>query len=132
MSSKFNFFQNWYPLSPVEDLDPERPTPVTLLGLNLVIWKPKSSQTYQVFLDQCPHRLAPLSEGRIDEKTGNLMCSYHGWQFDEQGICTTIPQAEKPEIVSKNKQNFPTNPCGLYLIDILFQSYCHLHSEQEF
>ncbi|MFZ1024715.1 MAG: Rieske 2Fe-2S domain-containing protein [Limnoraphis robusta] len=106
MSSKFNFFQNWYPLSPVEDLDPERPTPVTLLGLNLVIWKPKSSQTYQVFLDQCPHRLAPLSEGRIDEKTGNLMCSYHGWQFDEQGICTTIPQAEKPEIVSKNKQNF--------------------------
>ncbi|MEA5496565.1 Rieske 2Fe-2S domain-containing protein [Limnoraphis robusta Tam1] len=106
MSSKFNFFQNWYPLSPVEDLDPERPTPVTLLGLNLVIWKPKSSQTYQVFLDQCPHRLAPLSEGRIDEKTGNLMCSYHGWQFDEQGICTTIPQAEKPEIISKNKQNF--------------------------
>jgi phenylpropionate dioxygenase-like ring-hydroxylating dioxygenase large terminal subunit len=106
MVSEFNFFQNWYPLSPVEDLNPEYPTPVTLLGINLVIWKPKSSPTYQVFLDECPHRLAPLSEGRVDEKTGNLMCSYHGWEFDKNGICTNIPQAEKPQIVSKNKDNF--------------------------
>ncbi|BAZ68466.1 MAG: Rieske 2Fe-2S domain-containing protein [Pelatocladus maniniholoensis HA4357-MV3] len=105
MQSEFNFFQQWYPLSPVEDLNPKRPTPVTLLGLRLVIWKPKSTETYRVFLDQCPHRLAPLSEGRIDDKTGNLMCSYHGWQFDQQGICTHIPQAENSELVSKNKEN---------------------------
>ncbi|MGJ5674113.1 MAG: Rieske 2Fe-2S domain-containing protein [Nostochopsis sp.] len=105
MQSEFNFFQHWYPLSPVEDLDPKRPTPVTLLGLRLVIWKPKSAQNYRVFLDQCPHRLAPLSEGRIDDQTGNLMCSYHGWEFDQQGICTHIPQAENPELVSKNQKN---------------------------
>jgi phenylpropionate dioxygenase-like ring-hydroxylating dioxygenase large terminal subunit len=106
MQSEFNFLQQWYPLSPLADLDPNRPTPVTLLGLRLVIWKPKSSETYQVFLDQCSHRLAPLSEGRVDEKTGNLMCSYHGWQFDAQGICTHIPQAEDAELVTKNQQNF--------------------------
>jgi phenylpropionate dioxygenase-like ring-hydroxylating dioxygenase large terminal subunit len=105
MLPEFNFFQHWYPVSPVEDLDPKRPTPVTLLGLRLVIWKPSSSDTYRVFLDQCPHRLAPLSEGRVDEKTGNLMCSYHGWQFDAQGICTHIPQAENPQLVAKNQQN---------------------------
>jgi phenylpropionate dioxygenase-like ring-hydroxylating dioxygenase large terminal subunit len=105
MLPEFNFFQHWYPVSPVEDLDPKRPTAVTLLGLRLVIWKPSSSDTYRVFLDQCPHRLAPLSEGRVDEKTGNLMCSYHGWQFDAQGICTHIPQAENPELVAKNQQN---------------------------
>ncbi|BAY28944.1 cell death suppressor protein Lls1 homolog [Nostoc carneum NIES-2107] len=108
MTDKFNFFQQWYPLSPVEDLALDQPTAVTLLGMRLVIWKPKSSQSFRVFLDQCPHRLAPLSEGRIDDKTGNLMCSYHGWQFDEQGICTHIPQAENPELVSKNKENFCT------------------------
>ncbi|WP_414564587.1 MULTISPECIES: Rieske 2Fe-2S domain-containing protein [unclassified Anabaena] len=106
MPSEFNFFQNWYPLSPIEDIDPTRPTPVTLLGIRLVIWKPQSSENYQVFIDQCPHRLAPLSEGRIDEKTGNLTCSYHGWQFDSQGICTHIPQAENPKIVSNNQNNF--------------------------
>ncbi|NJL62370.1 MAG: Rieske 2Fe-2S domain-containing protein [Methylacidiphilales bacterium] len=106
MQTKFNFFQHWYPVTPIEDLDPKKPTPVTILGIRLVIWKPKSSDTYQVFLDQCPHRLAPLSEGRIDEKTGDLMCSYHGWRFDSQGVCTQIPQAENPEILSKNKDNF--------------------------
>jgi phenylpropionate dioxygenase-like ring-hydroxylating dioxygenase large terminal subunit len=105
MKPEFNFFQHWYPLSPVEDLDPKQPTSVTLLGLRLVIWKPKSSETFQVFLDRCPHRLAPLSEGRIDDETGNLMCSYHGWQFDRQGICTNIPQAENPELVSNNQKN---------------------------
>ena len=85
MGSEFNFFQQWYPISPLEDLDPKRPTPVTLLGLGLVIWKPGFADQYCVFLDQCPHRLAPLSQGRVDEKTGHLMCSYHGWQFDPQG-----------------------------------------------
>ncbi|NEP81785.1 MAG: Rieske 2Fe-2S domain-containing protein [Okeania sp. SIO3B3] len=106
MQTEFNFFQHWYPLSSIEDLDPEIPVPVTLLGTRLVIWKPRYSQNYQVFLDVCPHRLAPLSEGRVDEKTGNLMCSYHGWQFDSQGICTHIPQAENEQIIEKNQQNF--------------------------
>lgn len=108
MTSEFNFFQHWYPLSPIEDLDPNQPTAVTILGLRLVIWKPKSSDSYRVFLDQCPHRLAPLSEGKVDEKTGNLMCSYHGWQFDAQGICTRIPQAENPELLTKEAKNLCT------------------------
>lgn len=41
-----------------------------------------------------PPPLSSLSEGRIDDQTGQLMCSYHGWQFDQQGLCTHIPQAE--------------------------------------
>ncbi len=104
MQSEFNFFHQWYPVSPVEDIDPKKPTAVTVLGIRLVIWKPKTSD-YQVFIDKCPHRLAPLSEGRVDEKTGNLMCSYHGWEFNAQGTCTRIPQAENPEIVTKNQKN---------------------------
>ena len=104
--SSFNFFQHWYPLLPLEDIDPQKPTTATVLGIPLVIWKPVSSPTYQVFLDRCPHRLAPLSEGRIDDKTGNLMCSYHGWEFDTKGECKRVPQAENPELIAKNSQNF--------------------------
>lgn len=106
MQSAFNFFQHWYPLIPLEDLEPQKPKPITLLGKRLVIWKPTKSETYRVFLDQCPHRLAPLSEGRIETKTGNLMCSYHGWEFNENGICQRVPQAENPEIIAKNQGNF--------------------------
>lgn len=103
--SSFNFFQQWYPLLPVEDIDPQKPTNATLLETPLVIWKPASSSTYQVFLDRCPHRLAPLSEGRIDE-SGNLMCSYHGWQFNIKGDCTRIPQADNLDLIAKQSQNF--------------------------
>jgi phenylpropionate dioxygenase-like ring-hydroxylating dioxygenase large terminal subunit len=106
MSADFNFFQHWYPLSPIEDLEPNRPTPVTILGKQLVIWKSSALKNYQVFLDRCPHRLAALSEGRIEEKTGTLMCSYHGWEFDDRGVCTRIPQADNPDLVKKNKENF--------------------------
>ena len=103
--SSFDFFQHWYPLLPVEDIDPQKPTTATVLGIPLVIWKPTSSKTYQVFLDRCPHRLAPLSEGRIDE-SGNLMCSYHGWEFDTDGECKRIPQADNSQLVTKNRENF--------------------------
>lgn len=106
MTTEFNFFQNWYPISPLEDLQSDRPTPVTILGKSLVIWQSPVSKKYQVFLDECPHRLALLSEGRIEPKTGNLMCSYHGWEFDPDGTCQRIPQAENPDLVSKNKTNF--------------------------
>ena len=99
--SSFDFFQQWYPLLPVEDIDPQKPTTATLLGIPLVIWKPPSSSNYQIFLDRCPHRLAPLSEGRIDEKSNNLMCSYHGWEFDTKGECKRIPQADNPDLITK-------------------------------
>ncbi|KAK4753763.1 hypothetical protein SAY87_001867 [Trapa incisa] len=91
-SSKFSWRDHWYPVSLVEDLDPRLPTPFQLLGRDLVLWFDKSSSQWVAFDDKCPHRLAPLSEGRIDED-GNLQCSYHGWSFNGCGSCTRIPQA---------------------------------------
>ncbi|CAJ1330779.1 unnamed protein product, partial [Effrenium voratum] len=49
----------------------------------------------QVMADACAHRLAPLSEGRIEPKTGCLQCAYHGWEFNSQGNCQRIPQVEE-------------------------------------
>lgn len=97
-SSKFSWRDHWYPVSLVEDLDPRYPTPFQLLNRDLVLWFDNSSSQWVAFDDKCPHRLAPLSEGRIDEN-GHLQCSYHGWSFDGCGSCTRIPQAatEGPE-----------------------------------
>ncbi|KAL5580143.1 hypothetical protein UlMin_012585 [Ulmus minor] len=97
-SSKFSWSDHWYPVSLIEDLDPRLPTPFQLLGRDLVLWNEKSTGQWVAFDDKCPHRLAPLSEGRIDED-GNLQCSYHGWSFDGCGSCAKIPQAspEGPE-----------------------------------
>ena len=47
-----------------------------------------------------------LSEGRI-EADGTLACAYHGWRFDGEGKCTTLPQtfgaAELDKAVSSKK-----------------------------
>ena len=65
----------------LQDLDPLRPTPFTLLGQDLVLWWEAESSQWRAFADICPHRQVPLSEGRINER-GELECPYHGWSFN--------------------------------------------------
>lgn len=105
-SKPINWFQQWYPLAIIKDLDPQRPTAATLLGNPVVIWR-DGSGAWNCFEDRCPHRLAPLSEGRIDAD-GTLMCSYHGWQFNSQGCCTRIPQigdAKAEQVACQSKRS---------------------------
>jgi phenylpropionate dioxygenase-like ring-hydroxylating dioxygenase large terminal subunit len=93
---RFDWFEAWYPVHYVEDLDKTRPTRFTLLEQDIVIWWDPNAATWRVFADQCPHRLAPLSEGRVNED-GLLECPYHGWTFSGAGTCEQIPQAA-PEV----------------------------------
>lgn len=84
--------QAWYPVADLRDLDPARPQPFTLLGQDLVLWFHQPSGEWCAFADVCPHRLVPLSEGRLTP-AGELECPYHGWRFDAAGRCNAIPQA---------------------------------------
>lgn len=59
--SEFKWRDHWYPVSLVEDLDPNSPTPFQLLGRDLVLWFDRNDQKWAAFDDLCPHRLAPLS-----------------------------------------------------------------------
>jgi len=49
--------------------------------------------------DVCPHRGAPLSQGWVSEVQGHdcVVCPYHGWAFDEEGVLRDVPAAEKAE-----------------------------------
>ncbi|KAD7478162.1 hypothetical protein E3N88_01298 [Mikania micrantha] len=89
---KFDWFSQWYPVMPVCDLDKRAPCGKKVMGLDVVVWWDKNQNAWKVFDDMCPHRLAPLSEGRIDQ-WGRLQCVYHGWCFDGSGGCKLIPQA---------------------------------------
>lgn len=84
--------RSWYPVAYLADLDRSRPTAFTLLGDDLVLWWDQSSGQWRAFADVCPHRLVPLSEGRLND-SGELECPYHGWTFRGDGHCTAIPQA---------------------------------------
>ncbi len=87
----FDWAEAWYPINYVKYLDKAKPIRFTILERDVVIWWEPKSQLWRVFADQCPHRLAPLSEGRINE-SGLLECPYHGWAFAGSGACEYIPQ----------------------------------------
>ena len=91
--TRFDWTEAWYPVFYVADLDRQQPARFTLLGRDLVIWWDRQADCWRAFDDQCPHRLVPLSEGRIAED-GLLECPYHGWAFRGDGGCDRIPQQD--------------------------------------
>lgn len=68
----------------------DRPLRRTVLGTDLVLWRPAPGAAVSVALDRCAHRDAPLSRGWIE--ACHLVCPYHGWEWDAQGQTQRIPQ----------------------------------------
>jgi phenylpropionate dioxygenase-like ring-hydroxylating dioxygenase large terminal subunit len=79
--------QLWHPVADVDALS-KQPLSVQLLGIPLVLWRDDQDQP-QGLHDQCPHRGAQLSLGKVCK--GQLQCPYHGWTFNGQGECTHVP-----------------------------------------
>jgi phenylpropionate dioxygenase-like ring-hydroxylating dioxygenase large terminal subunit len=60
----------------------------TILGERLVIFR-TSDGALGALEDRCPHRLAPLSLGKVVGE--NLRCGYHGAEFARDGHCAKVP-----------------------------------------
>ena len=88
-ATAFDWRACWYPAAFVHDLPRDRPTPVALYDIGLVLFFDGNGQVH-CLRDLCPHRAARLSDGQIVD--GRLECLYHGWQFDGAGDCQFIPQ----------------------------------------
>ncbi len=89
------FTPQWYPLFVPGDLDTAKPHAISLLGTPLAVWH--DGMAWRAVADECPHRRAPLSQGRIQPagtaSPAALACSYHGWSFGADGKPVSIPQA---------------------------------------
>jgi 5,5'-dehydrodivanillate O-demethylase len=64
------------------------PMAVRILGEDLVLYRDLSG-TLGLMDRSCPHRNSSLEFGRPRER--GLACPYHGWTFDERGICLAMP-----------------------------------------
>ena len=83
----------WMPIGDVKAMDVTSiPISIEVAGFSLVVWQNPLSLEWSVMHDVCPHRQAPLSEGRVDAVSGCIECPYHGWQFETDGACARIPQ----------------------------------------
>jgi phenylpropionate dioxygenase-like ring-hydroxylating dioxygenase large terminal subunit len=83
---------HWHPVASTRDVSTS-PLAVKLLEQELVLWRDQAGSVH-AFSDQCPHRGARLSLGRVIND--RLECVYHGWQFDAQAQCRLLPAS--PEL----------------------------------
>jgi phenylpropionate dioxygenase-like ring-hydroxylating dioxygenase large terminal subunit len=79
--------QHWHPVASCESVVAQ-PLAARLLGEDLVLWRDEAGAVH-AWPDQCPHRGARLSLGRVEG--GRLECPYHGWQFAPSGQCVHVP-----------------------------------------
>lgn len=123
----------WIPLGSASSLFGLGPQRIKLCGVDLVVWhshvddnakrqKDTPKEVWSVAVDACTHRLAPLSQGRVNPETSCIECPYHGWQFDSEGNICSIPQLEVDKSISSvaksggNLKTFPVHVAG----DLLF------------
>jgi phenylpropionate dioxygenase-like ring-hydroxylating dioxygenase large terminal subunit len=112
----------WIPIGSAAALASLSPTSVKVMNMDLAVWYSEETKQWSVLSDACPHRLAPLSQGRINPATGCIECPYHGWQFDTSGQVQDIPQwsGTKEELQNVavepnskyNAQQFPIHVSG--------------------
>lgn len=89
------FLKNcWYVGAFVSELDDDAVVSRRILSRRVLFYRTAEGSPVAM-LDQCPHRLVPLSIGRrIDD---NIHCAYHGLVFGSDGQCVHIPgQARIP------------------------------------
>lgn len=114
-NSSASYYEHWLIISPIKDLDPNKINTFNFLGERIIVWKPSFSTKYSVFIDECPYCKGPLRTGYIDDRTGDLVCSYHGCQFDYQGVCTHNPHAENPEFIANSRHKNSSFQCIIVL-----------------
>lgn len=80
-------YNQWYVAAGRAELS-SQPLARRLLDKPVVLYRAADGRAVAL-LDRCPHRLAPLSKGKV---IGDLVqCPYHGFEFGPDGKCLHIP-----------------------------------------
>ncbi len=79
----------WIPVVQSSELEPGgRVKRVMLLGERLIAYRARNGAPGLIG-ELCPHRLASLYFGRVEE--AGMRCAYHGWKFGLDGQCLEMP-----------------------------------------
>lgn len=88
----------WYVAGMTHELPVQGVISRTICSIPLALFRAESGEV-SALLDRCPHRLFPLSAGRVE--SDGLRCGYHGLVFDGSGRCREIP----------SQNEIPPNAC---------------------
>lgn len=79
---------NWYVAAAASDVRRDKPLKVRMLMCDFVLFRDHAGKA-ACLSDVCCHRGASLGKGEMHDC--NVVCPYHGWEFDAEGRCTLIP-----------------------------------------
>lgn len=85
------FLQNYWYVAAWDYEVAGKPLGRTICGEKVVLYR-TPDRSVVALEDCCPHRLLPLSSGFV--KGDNIVCGYHGLEFDCTGACTHMPNQE--------------------------------------
>lgn len=77
----------WHVVAWSKDIRDNEIFPYTLLDEEIVVCRLGTELV--AFSDLCVHRGTPISLGTIE--SDQIVCCYHGWEYDATGKCTRIP-----------------------------------------
>jgi vanillate O-demethylase monooxygenase subunit len=101
----------WHPVAWSHEVS-DTPVAVTLLGEPLVLLR-HADGAAAAFIDECPHRGAPLSLGTLDGE--ELVCAFHGWRFAADGSASCIPALGADALIpSRARLTAPDGVCERY------------------
>jgi len=101
----------WQPVALSTDLKAGEARPLRVFGESLTLYRGKSGAPHLIG-ERCAHRCSLLHTGIVEDE--QLRCMYHGWRYNERGVCTDIP-AEKVKRPSEIRiAGYPARDyCGL-------------------
>lgn len=94
----------WYVAAWDHEVVTERPIARTLLGERVVLFRNAEGQA-KALLDRCPHRFAPLSQGKVVGES--IQCPYHGLEFRGDGMCSRNPHGNGAIPKAAQVQSYP-------------------------
>ena len=85
----------WYALALTSQLSTKPLSIPFVLGELVAVRHPNGA--VHVYNAKCAHRGCSLSGGWT--QNNHLVCPYHGWQYDSDGVCTHIPALREDESI---------------------------------
>ncbi len=71
------------------------------IGIDSVLMVRQEDGSVRAFFNSCPHRGTRIVD-TTDGYAEKFSCPYHGWEFDQAGVVTSVPDEE----------DFKESPCG--------------------
>jgi renierapurpurin 18,18'-hydroxylase len=105
----------WFPVARARDVKPGKAVPVHFAGEPIVLIRTRSRQLFALE-DRCAHRQIPLHHGVVRDTT--IKCAYHGWEYDADGKCVSVPYIDSCKLRPNNVRVYPS--CEAYGLIFIF------------